>query len=266
MDPAPINLKASMAPPESEGEAEALLARLARVRKRDGAATSPALPARSLERLRVEPKRVASVTLDQLTRQASHRKQRFSFARSAIAVGIGIAATLAWQSYNETATRMVTAWSSELSSRLAAALPQSPSGQSIPDEPTTAVVQAENNTMQPTAGAALASAEPQPIILYSPALIPQLDAMANDVVTMRQQVDQLRADQQQAVLALSRVQSAQQDILQKITAPVPRPSSPPIRGAISPVPARQAQSSPPVPSRQPTPPPAPQSSPIPLQQ
>jgi hypothetical protein len=119
---------------------------------------------------------------------------------------IGVAATLAWQSYGDAARAMI----ANSSPQLGWLAPQAaPPAQTAP------------NMVAPAAPAAL-----------SPELL-QLNAMAAGLAAVRQSVDQLAAQvaagQQQMAGDIANLQAADQDILHKISAPPPRPAAPPAR-------------------------------------
>jgi len=126
-----------------------------------------------------------------------------TLARFLITFCIGVAATLAWQSYGDAAREMI----ANLSPQLGWLAPQAaPLAQTAP------------NMVAPAAPAAL-----------SPEL--QLNAMAVSLAAVRQSVDhlaaQLAAGQQQMAGDIAKLQAADQDILHKISAPPPRPAAAP---------------------------------------
>jgi hypothetical protein len=97
-------------------------------------------------------------------------------ARFLIIFCIGVAATLAWQSYGNAAREMIANSSPQL-------------GWLVPS--------ANSSSEQ------------------------QLKAMSSDFATMRQRVDQLAANQQQMAGDMAKLVADQQELLQKISAPLP---------------------------------------------
>jgi hypothetical protein len=129
--------------------------------------------------------------------------------RALIIFGLGIGATLGWQSYGDTAREMIVNAYPELAwlAPQAAALAQSASDAAVPT------------------ASAMPARDPQ-----------QLEASLN-LAAVRKSVDQLAlqvtAGQQQLAAEISRLQAAQQDMMEKISAPPPKPA------AASPAPARK---------------------------
>jgi hypothetical protein len=128
--------------------------------------------------------------------------------------GIGVGATLAWQSYGDLAREMIAiSWP-----QLAWVAPQT--------APLAQVAADTNALAEPAAPSADAE---------------QLKAMSVDLAAVRQSVDQLAATlaagRQQAAGDIATLQASQQAILRKISAPAPRPASaPPARSATPPLP------------------------------
>jgi type II secretory pathway component PulM len=119
-----------------------------------------------------------------------------ALARFLITLCIGVAATLAWQSYGDEAREML----ASASPRLGWLAPQAaPVARTAPD------------VIAPTAPAA-PSRDQQ-----------QLNAMSLSLAAVRQSVDQLAAGQEQMTLDITKLQTATQGILDKISAPPPRP-------------------------------------------
>jgi hypothetical protein len=118
-----------------------------------------------------------------------------ALARFLITFGIGAVATLAWQSYGD-AAREVIATSSP---QLAWLVPQAPPARPVPD-----AVAATSS--------AIPSSDRQ-----------QVEAMSLALAVVRQRVDQLAAqlafNQQQMVNQIGKLQSADEEILRKVSAP-----------------------------------------------
>ncbi len=130
-----------------------------------------------------------------------------ALARLLITFGIGVAATLAWQSYGDAARQMI----ANSFPQLGWLAPQATSlAQTAPDAPA------------------------------APALSPealQLKAVALGFTALRQSMDQLTAQvaagQQQVARDVAKLQAANQDILQRISTPPAHPVSAPARKPVS---------------------------------
>jgi hypothetical protein len=127
-----------------------------------------------------------------------------AFARFVITFGIGVGATLAWQSYGDAAREMI----ASASPQLAWLTPHAASGAQ-----TAAYMAAPATPAAP-------SADQQ-----------QLDAVLQGLAAVRQSVDQLAAGQEQMTHNIAKMQAAEQGILNKISAP-----SPTVAAARKPVP------------------------------
>jgi hypothetical protein len=145
---------------------------------------------------------------DRVARQAPSPGRRGSrrFVRFLTTFGVGVAATLAWQSYGDAARELIA-----ISSPQFAWLAPQPAP----------LVQAAADTPAP--------AEPA-----SPAPdVEQLKAMSVDLAAVRQSVDQLAqqfaAGRLQTAGDIATLQASQQAILRKISTPAPRPAPAPVR-------------------------------------
>jgi hypothetical protein len=181
---------------------------------------------------------------DRLMAIENEMKRRGSrgFARYLVAILIGVAATLAWQSYGDAAKQVIATsapelgWSPEAKQMIASWVQQfgwtkSPAGSEMQAAPVAQTA--------PTA----------PSIDRG-----QIQQMARDLATLRQTVEQLAAGQDQVTQEIGKLEVADVEILAKITPapPPPRPSA---------APAHKPMPVPPASSRAPT---APQSSRTPL--
>jgi hypothetical protein len=135
-----------------------------------------------------------------------------AFARFLITFGVGVAATLAWQSYGDAAREMIANSSPELGWLAPQAAPVA---QNAPD---------------PVAPAASAAASPDQQQLNAVSL--DLDAMRQSVerIAASQEqitrtVDQLAAGQEQMAREISKVQAIGQYMLYKNSEPPPRPAA-----------------------------------------
>jgi len=143
------------------------------------------------------------------SKRASRGKRRsHPFARFLITVGIGVGATLAWQSYGDVARETV-----------ATAYPQ------------LAWLAPEAGSLVQTASDAAAPAAPSPDQQ-------ELKAMSVDLAAVRQSVErlaaQLSAGNQQMAGDIATLQAAQQTILRKMSTPAPRPAPQPRSAALPP--------------------------------
>jgi hypothetical protein len=140
------------------------------------------------------------------------RRVSGALARFLIIFSIGVAATLAWQSCGDAAREMIARSSPQLGWL---AVPAAPIAQTAPD--------------------IIASAEP-----VTPS--PGLRAMSLSLAAVRQSVDQLvaqfAAGHEQMTREITKLEAAEQEILQKISAPPPRPAEAPAR---KPVPLAPSQ-------------------------
>ena len=116
--------------------------------------------------------------------------------RFLITFGIGIAATLAWQSYGDAAREMAASSSPVLGwlAPQAAPLVQVASNQAPPAVPATPPPDSQ-----------------------------QLKAMLVDLAAVRASMDQLAAQNQQMAGVIATLQAGQQSILRKVSAPAPAP-------------------------------------------
>ena len=109
----------------------------------------------------------------------------------------GVAATLAWQSYGDAAREMIASASPQLGWLAPQAAPVARTG--------------------PDGIAPTAPATPSPDQQ-------QLNAMSLSLAAVQQSVDQLAASQEQMTRDITKLQTATQGILDKISAPPPRPA------------------------------------------
>ena len=150
---------------------------------------SPSIQAEVPEdRWPVEPLR----PVDRDARPSLGKRTSRTLTRFLITFCIGVAATLAWQSYGDAARQMI----ANLYPQLGWLAPQA-----------TPLAQTAPNMIAQAAPAAL-----------SPELL-QLKAMAASVAAVRQSVDQLAAGQQQMAGGIANLLATNQDILHKISAP-----------------------------------------------
>jgi hypothetical protein len=157
------------------------------------------------------------------------------FTRYLLAICIGVAATLAWQSYGEAAKQMFAAkvpelgWSVETKQMIANWVEQL--GWTKPPITTesTAVRSSATETPQAAPVAQIASAAIVPNVPVAPSIDPaEVHQIAMDLTALRQTVAQLAAGQDQMAREVDRLQAANQETLVKIPQ---SPPPPPIAGA-----------------------------------
>ena len=165
-------------------------------------ATEPPIQART----RPTDRRIERPSLD---KRASR-----GFARFLIIFCIGVAATLAWQSYGDVAREMI----ANSSPQLRWLAPQ-------------AVAQTAPDMVAPTA-----PATPSPDVQ-------QLKGMSLGLAAVRQSVEQLAAAQQQMTDEIAKLQATEQEILDKVSGP-PRPAAAPARKSAPPAPPPSSQGPP----------------------
>lgn len=151
---------------------------------------------------------------DRLLAIENQTKKRGSrgFARFLVAIGIGVAGTLAWQSYGEAAKQIIATralelgWSPEAKQMIATSIEwlgwaKPPAG---PEK---------------TAAETVASKAPT-----APSLDPaQVQQMAQNLAAVRQTVEQLAAAQDQIARVIARLESAVAELIVKIPEPSPQP-------------------------------------------
>jgi len=146
-----------------------------------------------------------------LSKRASLGKRASrALARFLITFCIGVAATLAWQSYGDEARQTIASSSPQL------------------------------GWLAPQA-APVAQTAPDMISPAAPAAQQQLNALLTDVAGLRQSVDQLAAGQELLTRNIAKLQAAEQDILDRISAPPPRPAGAPARTPAPLTPPSQAR-------------------------
>jgi hypothetical protein len=182
-----------------------------------------------------------------------------ALARFLIAAFIGVAATLAWQSYGEAAKQMLARRAPQLGWLLSLAATNSPPHPEIAEQPSPPAVQApEQDAPQ---AAAVVQAAPDMIAPTAPAApspnLQQLEEMARDLAAVRQSVDQLAVGQEQMARDIARLQAAEKNIRHSTSAPPPKPVAAPARKPMQPSAQNPPQiSAPPPTALRPMPPPA----------
>ena len=167
------------------------------------------------------------------------RRAMRRFTRFLLAVATGVVATLAWQSYSETAQQILASKAPQLSlsallgsndlspspGRVRRSPPaRQPAGEDAPGERATRVSQT-----------APADAAPTSVPSALPELVQKLGNIGSDLASMRETVEQLKATQDQMLSNIAKLQTAQDELRRKISAPVPRPAAPVRRPAPLPI-------------------------------
>jgi hypothetical protein len=179
-------------------------------------------------------------------RPSRARRAWRAFIRYVVAIGIGVAATLAWQSYGE-ATKQIIAmrapqlgWSPEAQQMIVAFM-----GELGWTKPPAASDSALGPAAQGASQAALvAQTTPEMVEATVPAAaslkLEQVQRMAEGLGTLQQTVDKLAIRQDQMAHAIARLQAVDQEILDKVSAPSPQAAAapPPRRTPLAPPPSR----------------------------
>src|SRR5258707_11008501 len=180
-----------------------------------------------------------------------------------LAVCIGVAAFV-WQSpfYGDAARQIIARWAPQLVPT-SSLTPESPG---LPAQPSPPTVQAAAAKTAPPQPAPLAQTAPEDVAPTAAALSPesaqQLQSMARDLPTMGQEIEQLKASQEQMArdnahvaeqlkaiqeqMARDIAKVSEQNLRPKIPAPLPRPATTPTRKPVptSPRAAAQPQAAP----------------------
>lgn len=156
---------------------------------------------------------------------AGRKRPSRAFVKYLIAICFGIAATLGWQSYGEAAKQFIAVkapqlgWSPESKQMIASWV-----GQLGWAKPLTTA-----STGQPAAPQAVPAAQPAQAMAPAPAapsLDPQqIQRIEGDLAQLRGAVEQLATAQDQISRDIAKLQTANQEILEKISAPAPRPAT-----------------------------------------
>jgi len=159
-------------------------------------------------------------------RPSRARRAWRAFIRYVVAIGVGVAATLAWQSYGETTKQIIAmkapqlGWSPDAQRKIVAFM----------DELGWAKPPAASNSTPAAQGASqaasLAQTTPEMVVQKAPGTssleLEQIQVMAKGLITLQQTVDTLAAHQDQMAHEIDRLQAADQEILDKVSAPSPQ--------------------------------------------
>jgi hypothetical protein len=143
-----------------------------------------------------------------------------AFIRYLIACGVGVAGTLAWQSYGDAAKQTVATWGAEHGWSMAWLSNGEAVNANAPRLERTEAVAAAQKVAEIVPGPAGGSSSD----------LEQLKTMtlglAATLTTMRQRIEQLAAGQEQTASDIAKLQAAEQEIRHKISAVAARPSVP----------------------------------------
>src|SRR5258707_184943 len=147
-------------------------------------------------------------------RQSLAARVPLAIARFLITFGVGVATTLAWQSYGDSARELIANSGPEFGGLAPQAAPVE---RSVPDR------------IEPAATRA-AAADPQqlnPLSLDLDAVRQSVDRIAAGQEQMTRTVDQLAAGQEQMAREINKLQAIEQYMLYKNSEPPPRPAAAP---------------------------------------
>jgi len=188
----------------------------------------------------------------------TRRRVSRAFVRYLVAIGIGVAGTLAWQSYGEATKRIIATsapelgWSPEAKEMIANWVQQLGWTKPLSGPENAAVRPA---MPEPPQAAPVAQTAPQtiaPKAPVAPSIDPeQVQQITQSLAALRQTVEQLAAGQDQIAREIKQVLAADMELLSKTPAPPPQPPAAPAR---KPIPAPPPSSSrPPTPALTPHP-------------
>jgi hypothetical protein len=156
------------------------------------------------------------VAIENEVKKRGSRRPRW-FRRYLVAILIGVAATLAWQSYGESAKQVIATrapeigWSPEAKQMIATSIQwigwtKPPAGQKQAP-PVAQTASSTTSTLDPG----------------------QMQQIARDLATLREMVQQLTAGQDQTTREIAKLESAVVEILMKTPEPPPQPPAAPAR-------------------------------------
>ena len=185
---------------------------------------NPRLDLEALERKSIYDRLLA------IEKQTKKRSSR-GFTRYLLAICIGVAATLAWQSYDEAAKQLFATkapelgWSSETKQMIANWVEELGWTKPPATHESTAARSFATETPQAAPVPQTAPAAVAPSVPVAPSIDPaEVHQIAMDLTALRQTVAQITASQDQMAREVDRLQAANQEILVKI---IPEPPSPP---------------------------------------
>ena len=193
------------------------------------------------------------------------RRSSRGLARYLMAACLGVATTLAWQSYGGTAKQMIASSAPQLSwLLLSPPATEAPPGPEIAvEQPSPPGIQAPAPQVASAQAGAVASTSSEMPASSAPTApsLQQLEAMAHDLAAVRQSVEQLAAGQEEMARDIAKLQAAEQDIRRRISA-IPPAAATSARKPVTPPQLAPHSAAAPLPPAPPQP--APQSSVAPL--
>jgi len=191
------------------------------------------------------------LALDAQTKRIENQTKRQALralARYLIAICVGVAGVLVWQSYGEATKQFVAmrapelGWSPEAKQMIAGWIQQIGWTKPLADSEI-AAVRSQSPEMPQATNIALTSPETSaPKAPVAPAIDPeQVQQITRNLATLQQSVEQLAAGQDQMAREITKLQAADSEILQKIPAPPPPPQHPVIAPAHKPTPLPPAR-------------------------
>jgi hypothetical protein len=165
---------------------------------------------------------------------------------------IGVAATLAWQSYGGAAKQVIASSVPQLDWLLTPPAMDQPSGREIAvEQPGPPAVAAAAPQPAAAPAAAVAPAAPEPAASRAPTgpapELQQLATMAHDLAALRQSVEQLASGQEQMARDIAKLQTAGQEIRRRVSALPPAAATTARKPVPPPQPAFQSSAAPPPP-------------------
>jgi hypothetical protein len=181
------------------------------------------------QELRVDPEDLMRVDPEDLkpVRQREKRRRSRGFARFLVAICLGIAGTLAWQSYGEATKRIIATRAPELG--------WSPGAKQM--------IASSIEWLGWTKSPSLENTAPQTVAPKgtAPSLDPaQVQQMAQNLAELREMVQQLTAGQDQTTREIAKLESAVVEILMKMPEPPQPPAAPARKPAPVPPPSSRA--------------------------
>ena len=190
------------------------------------------------------------VAIDSLTKRIEGQTKRRAlraFARFLVAICIGVAGTLAWQSYGEPIKQTVATrapelgWSPETKQMIASWVQQL-GWMKSPADPE--ITTAQPSALQTTQAITTAQSAPETVAPTAP-VAPSLDAekvqqITVDLAALRQTVKQLAAGQDQMSRDIEKLQAADVEILLRIPTSPPQTPAAPARKPIPALPSSRA--------------------------
>jgi hypothetical protein len=201
--------------------------------------------------------------------RALPRKRGGGFMRFVLTVCVGIAATVAYQAYGDTAREKLMAMAPELlgSSPVQAedanatgqqtTAEAQPAAEAEPAQPEQAAPAAEATSAPATTAAAPQAAPPQ---ATSPDLAPLIEGMSREIASLRESIEQLKTSQRQMSRDLAKAAEEPKETKQRKQATAPPPPPPAARPVAERLPPQPRQISPPPQQQVYIPPPPPRQS------